>query len=320
MIEGSAEKPVPLGKTGLSVPPMCTGAWAWGDRFYWGFGRGYSEDDVREAFTTSLEMGVNFYDTAEAYGSGRSERFLGEFAPGGYTADGREVFIATKFFPFPWRLSSSSLKFALRRSLRRLKQERVDLYQIHFPVPPRSVETWARALGEAVRIGMARSVGVSNYSAEQMRRSHEVLADMGIPLASNQVEYSLLHRAPERNGLIEACRELGVTLLAYAPIAKGVLTGKYSPDKPPPGIRSRQYRRERLENAQNIIEVMREIGQGHGGKTPAQVAINWTICKGTIPLVGAKNGDQVSENVGALGWRMAVDEVAALDLVSEGRP
>jgi aryl-alcohol dehydrogenase-like predicted oxidoreductase len=307
---------VNLGATGIQIPAMGTGAWAWGDRFMWGYGRGYNEDQVRGAFDASLEAGINFFDTAEVYGNGRSERFLGEFAPGGATPQGERVIIATKFLPFPWRLRKAALISALRRSLDRLKTGQVDLYQIHFPMPIRSVETWAEALGEAHQAGLVRAVGVSNYNASQMRRTHGVLARMGIPLASNQVEYSLIHRKPEVEGLLQACQELNITLLAYSPLGKGILTGKYTPESPPPGMRGRQYNRQRLQSLQRLIQRMREIGRDHGSKAPAQVAINWTICKGTVPIPGAKNARQAVENAGALGWRLTGQEVAELDVLA----
>jgi aryl-alcohol dehydrogenase-like predicted oxidoreductase len=311
-----SEEPCELGKTGLQTPPLGIGAWAWGDRFFWGYGRSFTEQDVIEAFEASLEAGINFFDTAEVYGSGRSERFLGQLAPGGVSRDGKKLVIATKFFPFPWRLWKGSLHSALRRSLKRLNMECVDLYQVHNPLPPVPVETWARSLGEAVQQGLTCTVGVSNYSTDQMRRTHAVLDKMGVPLASNQVEYSLLFRAPERNGLLQACQELGVTLIAYSPLAKGVLTGKYTPDNPPPGFRSRLYSRAKLAQIKKLIDRMREIGHAHGAKSPAQVAINWTIVKGTLPIPGAKTAIQARENIKALGWRLTSSEMAELDQIS----
>lgn len=308
---------VPLGATDVLIPPLGTGAWAWGDRFVWGYGQSYSKDEVRGAFEASLATGVFFFDTAEVYGNGVSERFFGEFAPGGLTPDGKKVVIATKFFPFPWRLWQGTLRAALKRSLKRMKLEQVDLYQIHFPVPGRSVETWAQALGEVVHEGLARAVGVSNYSTEQMRRTVQALSKLDVPLASNQVEYSLLHRKPEQNGLLAACREANITLLAYSPLAKGLLSGKYTPDNPPPGVRGRQYNRKRLEQLQPLIQRLREIGHEHGSKTPAQVALNWTICKGTVPIPGAKNARQALENAGAMTWRLSEAEVSELDELSE---
>jgi aryl-alcohol dehydrogenase-like predicted oxidoreductase len=289
---------------------MGLGAWAWGDRTFWGYGSGeYTDTDIRDAFETSLEAGVNFIDTAEAYGSGQSEQLVGQLV----RATSRPVIVATKFMPLPWRVRRSSLVSALRRSLKRLGLERVDLYQIHWSFPPRSIELWAEALADAVQAGLARAVGVSNYNVGQMRRAYDVLARRGVLLASNQVEYSLLQRDPERNGVLAACRELDVTLIAYSPIAKGVLSGKYTPDNPPPGFRRRIYGPKRLRSIQPLIDLLRQIGEAHGGKTPAQIALNWTICKGAVPIPGAKNVLQAEQNAGTLGWRLTPDEVAALD-------
>lgn len=310
----SAESLVPLGQSDLRIPPLGIGTWAWGDRIFWSYGRTHGDDDLRQAFQAAVEEGVTFFDTAEIYGNGRSERLLGTFA----CEYGREkLVIATKFFPYPWRWRKGTLRRALERSLERLGFEQVDLYQIHWPFPPRSIETWVEALGEVHRAGLTRAVGVSNYNLDQTRRAYTVLADMGIPLASNQVEYSLLHRAPERNGLLAYCREHNITLIAYSPLAMGMLTGKYTPDNPPPGVRGRRYPRAYLERLQPLVALLREIGQNHGGKTPAQVALNWVICKGAVPIPGAKNAAQASSNAGALGWRLTPEEVEALDRASE---
>jgi aryl-alcohol dehydrogenase-like predicted oxidoreductase len=300
---------VPLGKTSIQITPLGVGAWAWGDRMVWGFGRGYQEEDVRAAFETSLAAGINWFDTAEAYGQGRSERLLGSFLPSTSTP----VVVATKFMPFPWRLSRGAFKQALRRSLKRLNLACVDLYQIHWPFPPVPVETWADALGDAVEAGLVRAVGVSNYNEGQMRRAYATLAKRGIPLASNQVEYNLINRKVESNGLLKVCQELGISLIAYSPLSQGVLTGKYTPEKPLPGLRGRLYSRALLEEVQPLIRQMREIGREHGSKTAVQVALNWVICKGALPIPGAKNARQAQENAGALGWRLSEAEVAALD-------
>jgi aryl-alcohol dehydrogenase-like predicted oxidoreductase len=136
-------------------------------------------------------------------------------------------------------------------------------------------------------------------------------------LVSNQVQYNLLHREPERDGLLDLCRDLDITLIAYSPLAMGVLTGKYTPENPPSGIRGRRYKRQFLTQIQPLIALLVEIGQAHGGKIPAQVALNWLMCKGAVPIPGAKNARQAEENVGALGWRLADEEVAALDAASE---
>jgi len=299
------------GETVLQGIELGVGTWAWGDALVWGYGSSYGEADAQAAFDASLAAGVRFFDTAESYGRGQSERLVGRFVRNA----GEAVIVATKFMPFPWRLRQDDLLKALRASLRRLGMERVDLYQIHWPFPPVPVETWAGALAEAVEAGLARAVGVSNYNPDQMRRAYDVLARRGVPLASNQVEFSLLRRGPERNGLLALCRELNVTLIAYSPLAQGLLTGKYTPETPPPGVRRVLYRGA-LAKTQSLVGLLREIGQAYGGKTPAQVALNWTICKGALPIPGAKNARQAEQNAGALGWRLTEAEVAALDAAS----
>ena len=288
-----------------------TGTWQWGDRLVWGFGSGYSDDDVRQAFKASLDAGISFFDTAELYGFGTSEKLLGRFV----RETGAAVQVATKFAPYPWRLFRWQLVAALRGSLRRLAMSRVDLYQIHWHAPLGSVETWAHALADALDKDLTRAVGVSNYNWAQMEQCHDVLAARGYPLASNQVEYSLLNRAIERDGTLETARERGVRIIAYSPLARGLLTGKYSVDKPPPGLR-RMVSRHTWEKLPRLLEHMRRIGEAHGGRSPAQVALNWTICKGTLPIPGAKNAQQVGYNAGAGGWRLTAEEVAELDRLS----
>ena len=304
---------VQLGKTDVHVTPLGVGTWQWGDSMFWGYGRGYAEDEIRTAFDASLAAGINFFDSAEIYGQGRSERFLGRFIG----TNGSRPLVATKFMPFPWRLGKGALVAALHNSLARLGLAQVDLYQIHWPMPPVPIETWADALADAVAAGLTKAVGVSNYNADQTRRAHAVLARRGVPLASNQVEYSLLHRDLERNGLLYTCQDLGVALIAYSPLAKGMLTGKYTPDSPPPGLRGRRYRGGFLAGIHPLLGLLREIGQAHSGRTPSQIALNWVISKGVIPIPGAKNAQQARDNAGALGWRLTPDEIGALDGASD---
>jgi aryl-alcohol dehydrogenase-like predicted oxidoreductase len=303
---------VALGPTDLRVTPLGVGTWSWGDRLFWQYGQGYDESDVQQAFQASLTAGLNLFDTAEIYGSHRSEELLGQYV----RAAKQPVIVATKFMPFPWRLGQGSLLKALRASLDRLGLISVDLYQVHQPIPPVQPETWMVAMADAVEAGLVRAVGVSNYSAQWMRRSYAALQHRGLPLASNQVEYSLLQRAPERNGVFEACRTMGVTLIAYSPLAMGILTGKYTPEHLPGGWRARKYNAGYLARVQPLIALLEQIGAPHD-KRPAQVALNWVICKGAIPIPGAKNARQAEQNAGALGWRLDAGEVKALDEMSE---
>ncbi|MFH1183991.1 MAG: aldo/keto reductase [Chloroflexota bacterium] len=288
------------------------GAWAWGDRVVWQYGRGYGAEDVRGAFETSVAEGIRLIDTAEVYGSGRSERFLGEFAQG----RGNEVLVATKFFPWPWRLSRKSIPSALKAGLARLGLEKVDLYQIHSPTSPLKPETMAEALVDCVDAGLTRAVGVSNFDEGQMLRAYSTLARHNIGLASNQVHFSLLQREVEKNGLLARCKELGIRLMAYSPLEMGLLTGKYGRAHLPPGSRALRYA-SLVARLPSLLKLMTEIGQDLGGKSNAQVALNWVIAKGALPIPGAKNAEQALENAGALGWSLHADEVAALDAVSD---
>lgn len=301
-----------LGSSDLEIGWLGMGAWAWGGRFVWGK---VKPDDMQAAFEASLDAGVNFIDTAEVYGSGRSEQYVGEFLKA--TDHRGRIVIATKFAPLPRRLMKSAFHVAVDYSLKRLGIDQIDLYQIHFPLEFRPIDFWVEALADAIEIGKVRYGGVSNFSVGQTMRAHTILAGRGFPLLTNQVRYSLLDRHIEHSGLLDLCKELNITILAYSPLAQGLLTGKYSPENPPPGVRRWQYSQAVLRKVQPLIGLMREIGQAHAGKSPAQVALNWTICKSTVPIPGAKNARQAKDNVGALGWRLTDAEVAALDQASD---
>lgn len=299
---------------------MGVGTWQWGDTFVWQYGRGYAAGEVRGAFDAALAAGLTFFDTAEVYGLGRSERFLGEFI---HTLPGAAgpVRVATKFAPLPWRLTGGSVVGALRGSLKRLGLPAVDLYQIHWPFPLIKIEMLMSGLAAAAQAGLTRAVGVSNYDLEQTERAHAALAKQGVALASNQVHYSLLNRKVERAGLLARCAALGITVIAYSPLEMGLLSGKYTPEQPPSGSRARRYRPDYLARVQPFIGRLRQMGAAHRGpdgeRSPAQVALNWTLCKGTLPIPGAKNAQQVQQNAGALGWRLTADEVAELDEASQ---
>ncbi len=160
-----------------------------------------------------------------------------------------------------------------------------------------------------------RTVGVSNFDQSQMIRAYSTLERNSISLASNQVHYSLLRRDVEKNGLLARCKELGVRLIAYSPLEMGLLTGKYTAKNPPPGNRGARYA-ILLNKIEPLLKLMNEVGQEHGGKSNSQIALNWIICKGALPIPGAKNALQALQNAGALGWKLTEEEVARLDEAS----
>jgi len=309
------ESRTPLGQSTLRVPRMGIGVMTWGDakglarlhpaKTAYGSAEGLEEE--KRALEVSLEAGIDLFDTAAFYSGGASERRLGELTRG------KTVLIATKF-PGGFSFKTEDLPKELDANLARLGRDSIDLYQHHFPAKNVSIPKLMDLLADAVEAGKVKTVGVSNYSAEQMREAHAALAKRGIPLASNQVEYSLLHRQPESNGVLDACRELGITLIAYTPLAGGALTGKYSATRRASGLRRfmPNFSRKTMEALQPVIALLRQIGERYS-KTPSQVALRWLIENPVVlPIPGAKNSKQAIENAGALSFALTPEEVNAL--------
>jgi aryl-alcohol dehydrogenase-like predicted oxidoreductase len=268
-----------LGRSGVSVPALGVGTNRWGFR-----GRGPAQ--LLPVFSAALDAGANLFDTAEVYLG--SEKVIG----GCLRGDPRPTLVVTKFAPYPTRLSARSFQKALDGSLSRLGTDTVDLYLIHFPFFPLGIASLMDRLAEVARAGSVRAVGVSNFSARQMHVAAERLDRRGVPLAANEVQFSLFHRDPERNGVLEACRELDVALIAYRPLAGG---------------RIRQ-------DGSAVDRTLAGIARTRG-KTVAQVALNWLLGRDEriIAIPGATTVEHVRENVGAVGWTLGDDELAALE-------
>ena len=306
----------PLGGSHLQVPRLGVGAMTWGDarglarlhpaKIAYGGAHGFDEEKL--AFESSVAAGVTLFDTAAMYSRGASERRLGELARG------QDVLIASKF-PGGFTFRAEGFPKELDASLARLGRDSIDLYQHHFPSNRVSIPKLMELLADAVAAGKVKAVGVSNYSALQMREAHAALARRGLPLASNQVEYSLVHRQPETNGVLDACRELGVTLIAYSPLGMGALTGKYSATQKASGLRRilPNFNKKAMNAVQPVVELLRQIGERYS-KTPSQVALRWLIENPQVlPIPGAKNGKQATENAGALTFSLTADEIEALN-------
>ncbi|KAJ6681381.1 hypothetical protein OIU74_019792 [Salix koriyanagi] len=331
---------VKLGGSDLEVTRLGIGAWSWGDTSYW---NNFEWDDrkmkaAKAAFDTSVDCGITLFDTAEVYGSRfsfgaiNSETLLGRFIKERKVKDPEvELAVATKYAALPWRLGRQSVLTALKDSLNRLELSSVELYQLHWPGIWGN-EGYIDGLGDAVEQGLVKAVGVSNYSESRLRDAYKKLEKRGIPLASNQVNYSLIYRAPEENGVKAACDELGVTLIAYSPIAQvrgnkplepmqGVLTGKYTPENPPTGPRGQIYTPEFLTKLQPLLNRIKEIGENYS-KTNTQVVLNWLVAQeNVIPIPGAKNAVQAEEFAGAIGWRLTGEEIDELrSLAMEIKP
>lgn len=304
-----------LGGSELIVSHLGIGAMTWGDlslspRFNparIAYGPAGNKEELRKAIESSLTNGVTFIDTAAMYGKGASELLVGELT------EGKEITIATKF-PSSFLPKSKDFPKDLENSLKRLKRVSIDLYQIHYPSPMFSIPKVIDQMADAVKEGKIKAVGVSNFSARQMRDAYDQLAKRGVPLASNQVEYSLLHREPEKNGVLGTCRELNIALIAYMPLRMGALTGKYLGNIRPKGFRKfmSPFRKKDLSILTQLITLLQEIGNRYS-KSPSQVALRWLIQQGNIlPIPGVKNSEQAIHNAGALTFSLLDSEVESL--------
>jgi len=336
-----SERNTSVGDGALSLSPMGVGTWSWGNQFVWGYDE--SNDPVLESvFDRAVDAGINLFDTADSYGTGngldgRSEVLLGEFlkryperSARGDTnkrtnddavARQSRVNIASKFAPYPWRVTPQSITNAAKESAARLGVDQIQLGQLHWSTgnyqPLQERALWA-GIADAYDQGIIKAVGLSNYGPKQLKRVAAYMKRRDVPIATLQVQYHLLSRFPETNGTRETCDELGIRLIAYSPLGLGLLTGKYSTTNPPPGLRGFAYK-DVLPALPELLGTMKEIGDIRRDpktgvpKTPAQIALNWCLCKDTTPIPGAKTLKQLDENLGALGWRLSEAEVAALD-------
>ena len=307
-----------LGRSDVRVSRLGVGAMIWGDpsglaRFSpakLAYGGPQGIDDERAAVETSLAAGVTLFDTAAMYSGGAAERRLGDLVRGH-----DEVQISTKF-PAGIRSRADELPATLEASLARLGRTTVDLYLHHYPSGRRPIPRLMALMADAVEAGKVRAVGVSNHSVDQIRVAHAALAERGIPLAAVQQGYSLIDRRIETNGVLDACRELGITLIAYQPLASGALTGKYLEGTRPRGVFRRfmrSFRGSGREAVRPVVALLREIAE-RDAKTPAQIALRWLIEQGdVIPIPGAKDGAQAAANAEALTFRLTADEIDALD-------
>jgi aryl-alcohol dehydrogenase-like predicted oxidoreductase len=269
-----------------------------------------------------LQGGINWFDTAEAYGNGRSERALAAALMRLGKKPG-DVVVATKWQPFP--RTASSITHTIDERISCLNPFPIDLHQIHQPFALATIEAQANAMAKLVQEGKIRTVGVSNFSEKRMRAIHAALARRGVPLVSNQMQYSLLDRRIESNGVMAAAKELGITIIAYSPLAQGLLSGKFHED--PTLIRNRvgprkflpNFRARGMERSRPLIEELRKIATAHG-VTASQVALNWLIHfhgETVVVIPGATKRRHAEENVGAMNFTLSQDELRRIDELSQ---
>ncbi|OMO97832.1 Aldo/keto reductase [Corchorus olitorius] len=310
----------------LTVSPMGFGTWAWGNQLLWGYQQSM-DSELQQVFNLAVENGINLFDTADSYGTGRlngqSERLLGKFIkefPGEKRIED-EIVIATKFAAYPWRLTPGQFVQACRASRDRMQIEQIGIGQLHWSTanyaPPQELALW-NGLVAMYEKGLVKAVGVSNYGPKQLIKVHDYLKARGVPLCSAQVQYSLLSMGEDQMEIKNICDSFGIRLIAYSPLGLGMLTGKYSPSRLPSGPRGLLFK-QILPGLEPLLVSLREIAEKRG-KTIPQVAINWCICKGTIPIPGVKTVKQAEENLGALGWRLSSNELLQLDSAAQESP
>jgi aryl-alcohol dehydrogenase-like predicted oxidoreductase len=296
------DTPTRISKIGL-------GTWQFGSK-EWGYGDGYAGSVARDIVRRAVDLGVTLFDTAEVYGLGRSERILGE----ALTERRESVFLATKILPI--LPVAPVVEQRAVASANRLGTRLLDLYQVHGPNPLVSDRTTMRGMSALQRVGLVGEVGVSNYSLPRWKAAEEAL---GTRVLSNQVRYSLADRAPEKD-LLPFAAEAGRVVIAYSPLAQGLLSGRYDrSNRPANRVRASNplFLPENLDRANELIVALREVADAHQA-TAAQVALAWVIRHPAVAAIpGASTVEQLESNAAAADIELSDDEYAALSAASD---
>lgn len=288
-------------------PKIALGAWAWGDSANY-FGNDYDEKHFKDVYESAIINGLNFWDTAYAYGSGASEKILGDLMSKTPRAN---LFISTKFTPMlADPQNETAVSEMLSGSLKRLQTNYVDYYWIH---NDDDVELWTPKIIPLVKGGLVKHVGVSNHDLFEIKRVVEILGDAGIKLSAVQNHYSLLDRTSETAGILDYCKENDIQFFSYMVLEQGALTGKYDEDHPfPKGSQRAVKYNSKLKELANLNHVLAEIGARHQ-VTAAQIAMSWAISKGTFPIIGVTKVNQVLEAANASDVKLTTTELSALE-------
>ena len=292
------------------------GTWSWGNRFLWDYDEN-QDGLLKDAYDYVTKQGVNWFDTADSYGTGdlegQSEKLLGRFSSlQNKKSNKNDVYFATKLAPFPWRIGSNSMITACSKSSVRMQRD-VDILQLHWRPPLGWQETsYLDAFARLLKENKVKQLGVSNYGPKKLNYVQDYMEDKhGVQIKSNQVQFSLLSRYPESTGLLETATEREVQMIAYSPLALGLLTDKYSLDNLPKGPRAFLFK-EYLPVIEPLLNELRIIAASKK-KTVAQVALNWTMSKGALVLVGMRTIEQAKENLAADSFKLTAPELDALD-------
>lgn len=297
-----------------TLPKVALGTWSWGAGAAGGdqvFGNHLFEEELQPIFNAGMKCGLNLWDTAAVYGEGSSERILGNFAK---NVNREDVILSTKFTPQIASEGENAMQEMLDGSKERLHTDVMDIYWIHNPM---DVEKWTPHLIPLLKSGQVKAVGVSNHNLAEIKRANEILTAEGFKISAIQNHFSLLHRSSEKAGILDYCRENGITFWAYMVLEQGALSGKYDQAHPFPegSDRAASYNKA-LPELETLVTEMKQIAEIHNA-TVAQVAIAWAIAKGTLPIIGATKVYHVEEAAKAVKVTLAEEEIKRLETLGD---
>lgn len=275
------------------------------------FGNHLFEEELKPVLDKAMECGLNLWDTAAVYGEGTSERILGNFVK---DADSKDVILSTKFTPQIAGDSPSAMQEMIDGSKKRLHTDVVDIYWIHNPM---DVERWTPDLIPLAKSGQIKEIGVSNHNLAEIKRANEILAEEGLRVSAVQNHFSLLHRSSERAGILDYCKENGITFYAYMVLEQGALTGRYDEANPfPAGTGRGESYNPYLKKLKALVDEMKIIGTRFDA-SPAQIATAWAIAKGTLPIIGVTKAHQVEEAAKAAQICLTEEEALRLEKLGD---
>lgn len=296
------------------LPKIALGAWSWGVGAAGGdqvFGNYLSADDLKPVFKKAMEHGLCLWDTAAVYGEGSSECILGNFVK---EVSREEVILSTKFTPQIASASPDAMQKMIDGSKERLHTDIIDIYWIHNPM---DVEKWTPDIIPLAKSGQIKAIGVSNHNLAEIKRANEILAAEGLKISAVQNHFSLLHRSSERAGILDYCKENGITFYSYMVLEQGALTGRYTEENPfPAGTGRGDSYNPHLKKLAALIREMEIVGTRFDAN-PAQVATAWAIAKGTLPIIGVTKVHQVEEAAKATQIALTDDEIRRLEKLGD---
>lgn len=296
------------------LPKIALGAWSWGTGAAGGdqvFGNHLSEKDLQPVFDKAMECDLTLWDTAAVYGEGSSERILGNFVK---NTDRENIILSTKFTPQIAGDPETAMQDMLDGSKERLHIDKIDIYWIHNPM---NVEKWTPYLIPLAKSGQIISIGVSNHSLAEIKRANEILAAEGLKVSAVQNHFSLLHRSSERAGILDYCKENGITFYAYMVLEQGALTGKYNKEHPfPVGTDRGDSYNPHLAEIETLVTELKKIGEKYAA-SPAQIATAWAIAKGTLPIIGVTKVRQVEEAAVSAQIILTAEEIDRLEKLGD---